>query len=112
MRMLAAEKSAIRIVVKIDQVLTPPDKHGVTRGEDDLHGSSEISGPLRDWPQRSLGPIEGLNQRAHFAGAIQHKTGKGLAVGGWFDAGFRVSAGMRISHAGNAHVAVSALGPL
>src|SRR6478672_7793231 len=69
--MTLPQQRSIRVVINIDQILAPPDKHRVARSEDDPHRGLEALRPGLPWPQRGLRPIEGPDPFPHLAAANQ-----------------------------------------
>jgi hypothetical protein len=55
--MAVSQHRDIGIVINIDEMFPPPDKHGISRIQDNLDGSFELRGPSGHVPQWSFHPI-------------------------------------------------------
>jgi len=55
--MLAAHDGDVGIVVEVDKIVSPPDEHGLARGEDDTDRGNQRSGPRLYWSQRCRCPV-------------------------------------------------------
>src|SRR5262245_54740690 len=68
LRMLLSEQGAVRIVIHIDQLLAPPERHGASVLQYDTNQRPEGVRPLLDWTERRCGPVYGAHQRTHGTG--------------------------------------------
>ena len=68
--MLASDDRPVGIVVEIDQLVSPPDEHRLTRGQHDPHGRLETLGPSVDRSRVRLYPSPGTRiERTHRSAA-------------------------------------------
>lgn len=65
--MSVSQHRDVGIVKNIDQMLSPPDKHGISRIENDLHGGFQSGGPVRHATKRGLRPIGVADTFRHLA---------------------------------------------
>ena len=82
-----AEGGAVGVVVELDGVRTPPKKHGVMRGEEEIYAGEEGIVPGVDGAERCGGPIKGTDKVGHFAGAEDAAGGRCGRVGWWCRSG-------------------------
>ncbi len=75
--MFAADDRLIGVVVEIDQLVAPPDEHGLARGEHDADRGPKRLRPGFDGAQGSARPIHGTHQLAQFPAAGE-KAGTGV----------------------------------
>ncbi len=71
-----AEGGTVGVVVELDGVRTPPKKHGVMRGEEEIYAGEEGIVPGVDGAERCGGPIKGTDKVGHFAGAEDAAGGR------------------------------------
>ncbi len=76
------EAGAIGVVIELDEVFAPPEKHWVPGGEHGVDGDEQRFGPLLDWADRGLAPIERASEIGHLAGAEDK-----VLTGGWGSGG-------------------------
>src|SRR4051812_11483942 len=66
---IGAEARAIPVVVELDEVGTPPEKHRVVRIEEDTQRGAQAARPLVRRSNRRARPVERSNETAHLAAA-------------------------------------------
>jgi hypothetical protein len=66
------EKAGVSIVVQIDKIVPPPDKHRMTRGQDDPDADFERVRPVLGRTQVAPGPIESAHPLRHLAVARKY----------------------------------------
>ena len=64
-----ADARAVGVVIELDQILAPPEKHGMARGEQGIDRDEQRFGPLLDGTDRSARPVEGAGAIGHLAAA-------------------------------------------
>ena len=68
---LRAHCLAIGVVVKLDEVRSPPDEHGMLGGEKNADRGAEALRPAARGAKRTGAPVKGAHQRAHFPSAAK-----------------------------------------
>src|SRR5580693_10308367 len=68
---LRAHGLAIGVVVKLDEVGSPPDEHGMFGGEKNADCGAEALRPAISGPERTGAPVISAHQRAHFPPAAK-----------------------------------------
>src|ERR1700678_277860 len=62
-----ANAGAVAIVVELDEIRPPPEKHGVTRCQQEINRGYEFVRPVFNGTERSLAPIESADELRHLA---------------------------------------------
>ena len=67
LRLRAADALAIRVIVKLHKIASPPEKHGVERPQQSIDDDKQDLGPIFYWPDRGLRPVELAGQIRHLS---------------------------------------------
>src|SRR5579863_2660933 len=64
-----AKTGAVRIVIKLDHLLSPPQEHGMARRQQSVDGDEESVRPLTHRADGGAGPVKGAGAIGHLAAA-------------------------------------------
>jgi hypothetical protein len=67
--LVGSEAGAIVIVVELDEVFAPPEKHRLPGGQHGVDGDDQRLRPLLDGADGGLAPVERASEIGHLAGA-------------------------------------------
>ena len=76
-----SETRPVRIVVELGKLFSPPDKHGVGRGKNQINRTQENLGPYFNRPNRRCAPIELAYKVSEFSGAMHQVVRAGPGQG-------------------------------
>jgi hypothetical protein len=76
--LVGAEAGAVGVVIELDEVFAPPQKHRVPGGEHGVDGDEQCFRPLVDRADGGLAPVERASAFGHLAGAED-----GVLAEGW-----------------------------
>ena len=72
--MFATDNLTIRVVVEVDELIAPPDEHGLTRGEHDPHCGLQTLRPRSIAPQRRPRPVGAANVARPFRPPLEERS--------------------------------------
>ena len=79
--LVGPDAGAVGVVVELDEVVSPPEEHGMAGGEEGVDGDEQDVRPLFDGADGSLAPIKGASAVGHLAGAADGTLTGGLGSG-------------------------------
>ena len=83
--LVGADAGAIGVVIELNEVFAPPEKHGLARGEQGVDGDEQGFGPAVDGAYRGLAPVELTGETSHLAVAedevLREGSGRGSLSG-------------------------------
>jgi hypothetical protein len=70
-----ANAGPVRVVVELDEVVAPPEEHGMAGRKHGVDDDQQGAGPLADGADRGVTPVEGACQAGHFPRAADLMSG-------------------------------------